>query len=129
MTKQSTSESYRVVSIELQKAKAALAQHELARRRGEFIERSQVSDMLAARAAALSKAHAIAARRLAAQVTGMLDQLEVQEIIRTELERIQWEAYGRGPGDDVSERPKHRTRPNQRASADGAVEVRAPPVK
>lgn len=106
------------------RAKAELAEHELDRRRGEFVERSRVEAMFAARATFLRKQFAAIERRLVSRLGLDLAQ---RDVIREELDRVLWQCYGRGADGEVDGgASKRNTRPGELADADEAIRVRAP---
>lgn len=106
-------------------AKAELAEHELERRRGVFVDRARVESMFVARAAFLRKQFAAIERRLVSRLG--LD-LAARDVIREELDRVLWQCYGRGADGEIDgdAGAKRNTRPGELSDADETVRVRAP---
>jgi len=67
--------------LELKRASTALKEQELARRRGELVERVEVDDMLATRARAFARELRALGRKLARRLVNMADAIDVQTII------------------------------------------------
>lgn len=112
----------RIVSLAFRKAKADLAQHELARRKGAFVEHSAVLEMLATRAAVFRKALRGTGRRLAPRLAGLTDVLEIRGLIEDALDDVLWEAYGKPPI-ELSGQRKKKQRAEQ-GRADDVAQVR-----
>lgn len=110
---------------QLKRVKTQLAQHELDRRRGAFIERAAVLEMLVARATGFRKALRTAGRRLASRIVGMVDPVEIQTAIDEEHDRILWDAYGKLPGElRTDDKKKSRRGKRNQMAADDASRIR-----
>lgn len=86
--------------------RAAIDGFELRIKRGEFVSRAKVDDMLASRMIGFRRELRTAGRRLAHELVDRRDPAEIQAIVERELDRILWSAYGRPAAELGTDTPK-----------------------